>query len=132
MAKNFHVGTATFDGVTISDVQNHRIATRGEVVNNSAGVDDFVSSQRVVGRKVFIQVSFNDHDDIRALQGKLGTEATLTLTAVDDAAVSKVATVLTAILIEAVADAQHADYGQHVVTWEARAADGATDPLSWA
>ncbi len=132
MARNFHIQDGTFDGITISSTQNHRIAARGEVVNNSAGVDDFVASQRVVGRKIFVQLAFNDQDDIQSLQGKIGTEATLTLRARDDASVTRVATVLTAVLMEAVADAQHADYGQHIATWEAVASDGATNPVCWA
>lgn len=132
MARNFHVDDATFDGIVISSVQNHRIAVEGDVDNNSAGKDNYVSGHRLVGRKVFIDLNFNDFDDIQLLQAKEGTEATLTLKAVNEAGVTVVATVLTAILRSAVSDAQHAAFGQHVCRWEARAADGATNPLSWA
>ena len=139
MAKAFNITSASFDpdGATgsraLGSPMSARIAIRGEMANDSTGVDNFVSAQRLVRRKVFIQVAFNDHDDMRVIQSNsyLGAQGTLTIVVPDVNGAAQTGTISNAILTEVVGDAQHAEFGSHIATFEAISTDGSTNPISW-
>lgn len=139
MAKVYNITSATFDPDGAAALQaigfpvNHRVALQGEVVRDSTGKDLFVQANRVAQSFALIQIAFNDHDDLQALQGNsyYGKKGTLVLKVPDTSDVDQTATISDARLAEAIGDAQHADFGSHIVTFEAVASDGVTNPIIW-
>ena len=139
MARSFNVKSATFNSggaQAMGAPVNMRISARGEVIDDSTGVDTYVAQQRLSRRKSIIQISFNDHDDMQNLQDTVGIGAvgTLTIVVPDSASppVDQTATITGVMLAEVSQDAQHAAFGSHIATFEAVAADGVTNPISWA
>ena len=137
MARVFNITSAVFDGQTMGAPVSARIALQGEVVDEAAGKDVYPVLNRLVLRKAVIQVSFNDHDDLQAMQknlGKHGVSGTLTIKAPDtaDPPADQTATITNALCTEIIQDAQHAQFGSHIATFEAITTDGQTNPIAWA
>lgn len=137
MARSFNIKSATFNSggaQALGAPVNGRTAVQGEVVNESAGVDAFVVQQRLTRRKVTIQISFNDHDNMQNLQNSfIGATGNLVLVVPDDASppVDQTATISNVMLAEVIGDAQHAAFGSHIATFEAVSSDGTTNPIVW-
>lgn len=141
MARVYNITSASFDPAGAPADQalgapvNARIAVQGEVVDDSTGLDLFVSINRLARRKVVIQIAFNDHDDMQVLQGDtyLGAAGVLVIKAPNTASppVDQIGTIADALLTEVIGDAQHAEFGSHIATFEAIASGGAASPLVW-
>jgi hypothetical protein len=132
MAKNYSIVSATFDGQAMGSPRSYRVAVLGRTECRSAGVDRYVSTLKLSARKVVVRVSFNDQTDLEAMQtGKHGVTGTLSLATKDLSGASRTCAVANATCVEVAGDAQHADYGRHVATFEAISSDGATNPVTW-
>lgn len=131
MAVNFNVTSATFDSQLMSRPVNFKAVGTGDVAPNSSGTDVGISSQVLVNRRGELQVSFNDlATAILMLTVKLGVEGQLDLITPDLSAGVTAITIVDVICKEVLIDAQHNDYGAHVALFEARYADGVTNPFS--
>lgn len=134
--KAFNLKSATFGAQVLGFPVNARSDSRGDTENDSTGLDGFIADQRLVRRKIFVQISFNDFDDAQAMQNaQVGTEATLKFVVPDTTeptAVNKEATILRCLCTGVSIDTQHAEFGSHIASFESRAGDGSTNPISWA
>ena len=132
MAKNVNVTSADFDGQALRDPINFKAVGTGRTAANSAGEDVGLSDILLKERLIQIQVSLNDLADALAmLTGKLGTEGRLILKTKNPLASSETTLTLTnAVCVEVLVDAQHNDYGAHVLLFETRYADGTTNPVT--
>lgn len=137
MAKNYTLEAVTF-GVApqtvtaVGSPQLYRTSNGYQAKDIDAGNDSRVSAHRAAHGKGIIQISFNDQGTMETLNAALGQERTLVLeTKLLDGS-RRIGTCLNALLLNVTSDAQHAEYGMHVATFESISSDGSTNPISWA
>ncbi len=131
MANNFNLKSATFGGQSMGLPKLANAALTGNVASNSSGVDVGLHQQKLVERHGDFQVSFNDLADALSMMiTEFGLEKTLVLVTPDLAAADTTITIVNCTCKEVLINAQHNEYGAHIVLFEARYADGAANPVS--